>query len=311
MDYYKSKYTSMPDNLYFDRRMANGEKLSDIFDDTDYRSKCFSEDRERPIKVRVGKLYNYVAKNYILFDNWFVLGDDFEDFDKCAYAYRRYNENGIREGGVLIKRDGSYVTREEFLDIQYGDHNGHGKYAIVRQYNGLLNIVDVDNGTKAEPTGIKADIVIHNFKDLFVIIEGKLSRDDEELIWAYAGDELAKENHLKFNFYNAKTGILSPSLWFDYVDKFMYSNVGSRVEMNNYTIVYLNGKSNFIDKTGHFLSDTWFDVARIIYTGEGIAGVLKSESLKNLPNEIGEDFAFNPEKFDLIQFDRYGKIKTR
>jgi hypothetical protein len=257
----------------------------------------------------VGKLYNYVANNYILFDNWFVVGDDFEEYDKCTYAYRRFNEKGIREGGVLIKRDGSYVTREEFLDIQYGDHNGHGKYAIVRQYDGLLNIVDVDNGTKAEPTGIKADIVIHNFKDLFVIIEGKLSRDDEELIWAYAGDELAKENHLKFNFYNAKTGILSPSLWFDYVDKFMYSNVGSRVEMNNYTIVYLNGKSNFIDKTGHFLSDTWFDVARIIYTGEGIAGVLKSESLRYLPNEIGEDYAFNPEKFDLIQFDRYGKIK--
>jgi hypothetical protein len=37
MDYYKSKYTSMPDNSYFDRRMANGEKLSDIFDDTDYQ----------------------------------------------------------------------------------------------------------------------------------------------------------------------------------------------------------------------------------------------------------------------------------
>ena len=30
MDYYKSKYTTMPDNAYFDRRMSNGDKLTDI-----------------------------------------------------------------------------------------------------------------------------------------------------------------------------------------------------------------------------------------------------------------------------------------
>lgn len=51
MDYYKSKYSSMPDNSYFYRRMANGDELSDIFDDTDYKSKCYSEDNERPITV--------------------------------------------------------------------------------------------------------------------------------------------------------------------------------------------------------------------------------------------------------------------
>ena len=55
----------MPDNSYFDKRMANGDKLSDIFDSLDFRYGCYSEDKARPITVRVGKLYNYVANNYI------------------------------------------------------------------------------------------------------------------------------------------------------------------------------------------------------------------------------------------------------
>ena len=50
-----SKYPSMPDNSYFDSRMVNGDKLSDIFDRTDFLSRCYTEDKARPITVKVGQ----------------------------------------------------------------------------------------------------------------------------------------------------------------------------------------------------------------------------------------------------------------
>ena len=62
----------MPDNSYFDRRMANGDNLTDIFDGLDHRYGVYTEDEERPITVRIGDKYNYVANNFILFDNWFA-----------------------------------------------------------------------------------------------------------------------------------------------------------------------------------------------------------------------------------------------
>ncbi len=300
----------MPDNSYFDRRMANGEKLSDIFDDIDYQSKVYSQDKERPITVRVGKLYNYVSNNYILFDNWFVVCDDFEEFDKYSYAYRRFNEKGIREGGVLIRRDGSYVTREEFIDIQFRDYHGHLKYAIVKQYDGNLNIVDVDKGIKLEKTGIQADYIKHNFIDIFIIVKGKISKEDEELLWGTSeSEEIARKNHLKFNLYNAKMGIISPSLWFDFVEPFKYETMGYRAQMHNHTIVHLNGKRNYIDQKGRLLSETWFDVAKVYYTGEGLAGILKSENLRSLPEYLDDNYDFNPNKYNLFKIDKFGGIK--
>ena len=118
MDYNKSKYTTMPENSYFDRRMANGDELSDIFDHVNKYGHPFS-DKGCPILVQVGKLYNYVLNNFILFDSWFVIAIEF-GYAKWSYAYRRFNEKGIREGGVLFRRDGSYITREEFLPMLQG-----------------------------------------------------------------------------------------------------------------------------------------------------------------------------------------------
>lgn len=86
MAFNESKYTFMPDNSYFDRRMANGEKLSDIFDSVDWRSRSYSEDTKRPVTVRIGKKYNYVANNFILFDNWFVLAEDFGEYEDYTFA---------------------------------------------------------------------------------------------------------------------------------------------------------------------------------------------------------------------------------
>lgn len=308
MDLFKSKYSSMPDNSYFDKRMANGDKLSDIFDSLDFRYGCYSEDKARPITVRVGKLYNYVANNYILFDNWFVFCDDFDDFDKCSYAYRRFNMNGIREGGVIIRRDGSYVTREEFLDIKF-EHEAQSQYAIVKQYDGLLNIVDVNKGSKLETKGIKADYIDYGYSGLFPIVIGELSRDEKELLWSSEGVGIANEKHLKFNFYNVRTGILSPSLWFDYADRFKGVLNNYHMHTHNHTIVCVNGKKNFINQNGQLLSERWFDVARIYYDGTGKAGILKSKNLESLPDEIGDNYDYNPSKFVIFDIDKYGRIK--
>lgn len=306
----------MPDNSYFDKRMANGEKLSDIFDDTDYQSKCYSEDTKRPVTVRVGKKYNYVVNNYILFDNWFAICNDFVEFDKCTYAYRRFNENGIREGGVLIRRDGSFVTREEFLDIKYNVQYCHGgeKYALVRQYNGLFNFIDVEDGTKVDNMGFKIDYVDFYYSTgyFFRIAEGKLTRDEEELLWgSYEGENIAREKNLKINYYKVNKGLLSPSLWFDYVETFKWVDNGIyRRKLCNHAIVHLNGKKNFIDQNGLLLSNVWFDVAHLHYDGSGDAGILKSLSLKSLPDEIGENYDYNPDKYNLFKIDSFGRIEA-
>lgn len=317
MELYKSKYTSMPENSYFDRRMANGEKLADIFDDTDYLSKVYNIDKNRPIQVRIGEQYNYVANNYLLFDNWFVLGQEFDEYGKCTYAYRRYNEQGIREGGVLIRRDGSYVTREEFLDIVFGGFNGPGQYAIVKQYDGLLNIVDVEKGIKLEKTGIKADCVAfadYNFIDsgFFAVATGNLKGlHDLNWITAVMGHEIAREKALKCNIYIANKGIISPSLWFDYVEPFrMYRN-GNGITISNHAIVHLNGKRNYIDHSGNLLSEIWFDIAGELYRNNcwiGEAGVLKSEGLNGL-DDYDDNYNINPDKYTIYRIDRFGGIK--
>ena len=318
MDYFKSKYSSMPDNSYFDKRMANGEKLSDIFDDTDYKSKCYSSDKERPITVRVGRKYNYVVNNFILFDNWFAGCSDFNEFDKCTFAYRRVNENGELEGGVLIRRDGSFVTREEFLDIKYnmrGDDGGE-KYALVRQYNGLYNFIDVDKGTKVDNLGFKADSIdfFYSTGRFIRIAEGQLTRDEENILWGstYNGKEIAIEKHLKVNYYQINKGILSPDLWFDYVEPFTFIPDGfsRNKKLCNHAIVHLDGKKNLIDQNGHLISDIWFDDAHIMYEGDGEGVVLKSNSLKSLPDTIGEYYQYNPDKYNIFKIDALGRIKA-
>lgn len=316
MDLYKSKYSSLPDNSYFDKRMAKGDKLVDIFDDTDSKSEYHSEDKGRPITVRVGDKYNYVVNNFILFDNWFALCSDFNEFDKCTYAYRRINENGIREGGVLIRRDGSFVSREEFLDIKYNINGNEGeKYALVQQYNGLYNFIDVDNGTKVDKLGIKADSIDYYYStgDFFRIAEGNnLTLDEEDLLWgSYKSESIAREKHLKINYYKINTGVLSPNLWFDYIKSFIWvPNGTNRWKLCNHTIVQLDGKKNFIDQNGHLLSNKWFDVAKLYHTGDGLAGILKSDSFKSLPDYLDDNYDFNPNKYNLFKIDTLGKIKT-
>ena len=312
MAFNESKYTFMPDNSYFDRRMANGEKLSDIFDSVDWRSRSYSEDTKRPVTVRIGKKYNYVANNFILFDNWFVLAEDFGEYEDYTFAYRRFDENGIREGGVLIKRNGTYVSREEFLDIVYGSHIGCGKYAIVKQYNGLLNIIDVTKGVKAEKIGIKADGITYasqNFIDsgIFIIATGNIKRIND-LDWTGVGEcniaETVKTKKLKCNLYSINGGILSPAIWFDYIQSFQ--NIGYK--MYPHTKVHLEGKVNLINQQGRLLSDIWFDEIGLNSEGEGEAVILKSPNLKDLP-DLDDRFYYNPNKYKIYKIDKMGRIK--
>lgn len=314
MDIYKSKYTSLPDNSSLDRRMADGESLEEIFDDTDYLSKCYTEDELRPIKVRIGRKYNYVANKFLLFDNWFVLADDFQEGDSYSFAYRRFNENGIREGGVLIKRDGSYVTRDEFIDINYGNHNGHGRYAIVKQYNGLFNVIDVTTGRKMHSVGLNVDCIavnnINRDSDIFIIAKGNI-KNLHDLDWweSGCGKEIAETKGIKINFCSFNKGILSPSMWFDYSDGFQISSKGTLMKTANFAVVYLNEKANFITINGKLLSALWFDVASVYGGGEfGIAGILKFPSCKHLPDYINEDFDYNPAKYTLYKVNKDGKI---
>jgi len=317
MGIYKTKYSSMPDNSYFDRRMVNGDSLTDIFDDTDIFSLAYKEAKDRPVKVRVGERFNYVANNYILFDNWFVSGASFDLNDKCSFAYRRYNERGIREGGVLIRSDGSYVTREEFLDIQFGLVNYHGKYAIVKQSDGLLNIVDVEKGIKIDKTGIKADCLTYadnNFIDsgMFAVAVGNLEGiRDLDWFFTMCGEKIAKEKQLKCNFYSVDDGLLSPTLWFDYVEPFRVTSVNYIYRMSNHAIVHLNGKKNFINKRGELLSEVWFDNAIEKNRDNGWigeAGIIKSESVKDL-YDYDDYYNLNPDKYNIYKIDKYGGIK--
>lgn len=307
----------MPDNSYFDRRMANGDNFSEIFDDTDRLSKCYTEDKNRPVTVRVGRKYNYVANNYILFDSWFVLAEDFYEYGEYSYAYRRFNDQGIREGGVLIRRDGSYVTREEFLDIVLGNHNRPGKYAIVKQYDGLLNIVDVEKRIKIEDTGIKADsIIFADINDIesgcFIVVKGNVKN-------LHVPMSMIKDKNLKSNVYIVGTGILSPDLWFDSVDPFPRVRNRYGTYKSRFAIVELNEKYNYIDRSGHFLSDIWYDIALQEYSFEdgwiGIAGILKSESVKGLRDYRSFDEMcnneLNPNKYTIFIIDLLGLRKIR
>ena len=142
----------------------------------------------------------------------------------------------------------------------------------------------------------------------------KLSRDEEDEMWeSYTGMELARDKHMKFNLYSLKKGIMSPRLWFDFIDKFSFypdPYNSRRRRLSNQTIVYLNNKMNLIDQNGNLLSDVWFDVCHLYEDGSGKAGVLKSDSVKNLPTEVGDYFNYNPDKFNLFQIDTLGKIKA-
>lgn len=313
MDYFKSKYTTLPDNFTLDRRMAKGEPLEVIFDDTDYYSKCYSEDEGRPITVRIGRKYNYVANNFLLFDNWFVLADDFQEGDEYSYAYRRYDSNGMREGGVLIRRNGTYVTREEFLDIKFGNHNGHGKYAIVKQYDGLFNVIDVTTGAKLDNVGLDVDcIAVNNINydfGIFIAAKGNIKNLHDLGWWADAYiKEIATSKHLKVNFCSFDGGIISPNLWFDYTDGFQMVYKRGYLKVANFAVVYLNNKVNFISTKGHLLSDIWFDVASVYGAEDGIAGILKGLSVKNLPDYCNDNYDYNPAKYDLFYIDKYGRI---
>lgn len=306
----------MPDNSYFDRRMANGDKLSDIFDGLDSSYGVYTEDKKRPITVRVGDKYNYVADNYILFDNWFAYCRDFLENDNCTYAYRR-SGRGLREGGVLIRRDGSFVTREEFCDIKYNDGFIEGAdTALVKQYNGLFNFINVKDGTKAEKIGLDVDYIDYygSKMDFYLVAKGdKLNYDEEELLWGSSeGKDIAREKNMKFNIYQVRKGIISPSQWFDYIDYFMFVRkdyCGPR-RLCNHTIVCLNDKVNLINQEGKLLSEVWFDECHLHADGTGDAGILKSERFKNLPTTVGDNYDYNPEKFNLYTIDYYGRIKA-
>lgn len=218
--------------------------------------------------------------------------------------------------GVLIRRDGSYVTREEFLDINYTFMGEHGRYALVKQYDGLLNIIDVNKGIKVDKTGIKADCIFYaccNYIScgLFIIAKGKIKNIyDIEWIGGYNGEEEARERNIKCNLYSVDKGVLSSSLWFDYVEPFKTRANAYRQELFNHTIVYMDGKRNYIDQKGNLLSEQWFDVEKLYYTGDGLAGILKSDSLKNLPDFLDENYDFNPNKYNLFKIDKFGKIVT-
>ena len=305
-----SKYTSFPDNSFFDKLLSSGEKLNDIFDGTDLISRCYSEDKNRPIRVRVGNKYNYVANGYLLFDNWFVWAREFQEDEEFTYAYRRLDAEGRIEGAVLLRRNGNYITREEFISVEYATHVESGKYAIVKQKNGLLNIIDLTTGLKAEEEGINADCIRYaslNYPDsgLFKVAIGNI-KGLHDYEWDHL-DEYADKG-VKCNLYCFGQGILSPSMWFDYIESFTYYFDGYDYGMHKYAIVHLNGKLNVIKQNGHVLSERWFDVASVTVENEVIVGLLKSESLGYL-RDLTEDFEYNPDKYELFKIDKYGRIK--
>lgn len=317
MDIYKSKYSTMPDNSYFDKRMANGDKFSEIFDALDFKYGCYTEDKSRPITVRVGNKFNYVARNFILFDNWFVCANDFEEGAQWSYAYRRKNEKGVAEGGVLIRRDGSYVTREEFLSI-YVHETVNNDYAAVRQYDGLVNIIDINTGVKTHHQGIDVDCIDDFFSkgDFYRIVKGgNKTRNDIynilNIMPNYACQQ-AQEMNLKFNFFHPTKGIISPSLWFDFVEPFTYVNISHSFgyQLCNHTIVYLGEKKNLLDQNGNLLSTFWFDEIYLHSDGTAQAAVIKSERVKNLPSTIGDYYELNPEKYNFYEISAYGKVKA-
>lgn len=297
---------SYPNNDYYNQRLADGDAITDIFDDTDYLSKCHTIDTSRPICVQVGKYYNYVHKKSLLFDEWFVFCKPFKEYGDITYAYRRFKYER-RDGGVILRKNGTYVTQEEFLDIKCG-----WPYSLVRQKNHLFNVINNETGEKVDKKGIDVDCIAFNDDnytnfDIVIVEKGHKYKLDDPFWYC------SKKTGIKYNFYSFKTGLLSPNQWFDYVESFPYiqkyrSRSSDFVDtiMYKYAPVYINNKVNFIDNTGKILSDIWFDGYCL-----GEAVILKSPFVKELPSFIDENFTYNPEKFIIYTIDKEGIISKK
>lgn len=320
---YESKYEQFPDNFSLEKRMENGESLIDIFDDVDYNYKCWGtrEAPNRPITVRIKGKFNYVVKGSLLFENWFTSCRDFEDFDDYSYAYRDV-ENGYITRGVFFDKFGKFIIKEEFNQILYGNHNGGGKYAIVKQKNGKLNIVDLEKGIKSSEDGLGFDAIsVNNVNydfDIFIVEEGIKNAENwspgEVCISKYQLNEDLKG--IKYNFYKFGVGLLSNE-WFDLIDPFEIASKGY-IRWNAFcAVVYKNNKCNFINQKGELLSSVWFDIAHVfgIYGGDeyALGGILKSQNVNHLSDWLETDdyFGFNPQKFDLYEVGKNGKLTKK
>ena len=126
--------------------------------------------------------------------------------------------------------------------------------------------------------------------------------------WTGVGEwniaETVKTKKLKCNLYSINGGILSPAIWFDYIQSFQ--NIGYK--MYPHTKVHLEGKVNLINQQGRLLSDIWFDEIGLNSEGEGEAVILKSPNLKDLP-DLDDRFYYNPNKYKIYKIDKMGRIK--
>lgn len=314
---YESKYNQFPDNFTLERRLAKGEQLMDIFDDVDYNYKCWGtrEAPNRPITVRIRDRYNYVVKNSLLFENWFTVCRDFEDFDEFSYAYRD-KENGVRTKGVFINKNGKFVIKEEFRNIQYDGR----RYAIVEQMDGKKNIVDLEKSIKANEFGLDFDgISFNNINyefDIFIVEKGFKGRSDK---WSPSEISITKQylqeklKGIKYNFYKFGVGLLS-SGWYDYLEPFEMTASKYKRWDAFCAVVQKSDKYNFINQKGEILSSIWFDIANVfgIYGGNesALAGKLKNENLKHLSDYLVTDdyLGFNPNKYDIFNVDKTGRI---
>lgn len=319
----KTKYDNIPDNFSLENRLVKGEAIEEIFDGVDYWCEAWGIDEtpNRPITVRIRDRYNYVLNNSLLFENWFTYCRDFQQFDEFSYAYRDVE----RKRGVLIDKFGKYVIREEFKNIEYGNHNGGGRYAIVEQGNGKLNIIDLETRIKASDSGLDVDGIIENDTnydfDIFIVEKGiktNFYNDD----WRPQHPELMKYYNefkdIQYNFYKFGYGILSPNMWFDGIEPFRISSkgYGGSYRRNNspFAVVYKNGKYNLISQSGILLSPLWFDVITVYSDCNldfvGVAGILKSSEPHNHPDCIHDfdidTYSYNPKKYDLYHFDKKG-----
>ncbi len=101
-------------------------------------------------------------------------------------------------------------------------------------------------------------------------------------------------------------------MWFDLIEPFQFD---SKRRVAFCTVVYKNGKYNFINQKGKILSSIWFDRAVIWNIGAGkgkewaLGGVIKNNDVLKLPNNVGKyKLDFNPEKFTLYRIDPTEKI---
>lgn len=317
---YESKYEQFPDNFSLEKRMENGESLKDIFDDTDYNYKCCGtrEAPNRPITVRIKNRFNYVVKGALLFENWFASCREFENFDEYSYAYRD-TENDYLTRGVFFNKFGKFIIKEEFNHIRYGG----GKYAIVEQKNGKLNIIDLEKGVKASENGLEFDAISENNKnydfDIFIIENGIKNVD----YWSpgevpISIDRLNEDlKGIKYNFYKFGVGLLSNE-WFDLIERFEIASTGygyNYIRWNAFcAVVYKNNKYNFITQKGELLSPIWFDIASVngIYGGNecAVGGMLKSQNAIHLSDFLITDnyCGFNPQKFDIYEVSKKGEL---